>query len=178
MKEISMEAGLSQRYTNHCIRATTATILGHSGFAPRLICAVTGHKNEASLGHYINDVTVDQRREMSKILTSSSPKRQSPAPVATIQSPVENAPVATSQATVSTSQATVSTSQTTVSTNSLTSNVNSQQLHQFSALFSGANFYGTVNIQFGKWVNDHWTRDYSLQRVSLVWSYIFWLNCI
>ena len=42
MSEISEAAGLSQRYTNHCIRGISKTILGHAGLPSQAIMAVTG----------------------------------------------------------------------------------------------------------------------------------------
>jgi hypothetical protein len=43
---------LSTEYTNHCIRATTITLLNDSGFESRHIVTVSGHKNQASLTSY------------------------------------------------------------------------------------------------------------------------------
>jgi hypothetical protein len=68
MKSISTDAKLSQTYTNHCLRATTTTILGHAGVDGRNICSVTGHKNLQSLESYIREPTMDQRKEMCTIL--------------------------------------------------------------------------------------------------------------
>jgi hypothetical protein len=68
MKAISQEAELSQIYTNHCLRATTSTILAHAGVDTRNICSVTGHKNHQSLESYIREPTLNQRKEMCDIL--------------------------------------------------------------------------------------------------------------
>ena len=127
MKDISLEAGLSQIYTNHCIRAPTATMLGHAGVAPRLICAVTGHKNEQSLAHYIQDVTIDQRKHMSAIL-SNEPTANAVMPH---QAAATNMTVATPGQ----------------PSNSNTSTTNTS-MQRYATMFSGANFYGTVNIKF------------------------------
>jgi hypothetical protein len=70
MKTMSIEAGLSQVYTNHCLRATTSTVLAHAGFDTRNICSVTGHKNIQSLDSYVKEPTMDQRREMCSILNT------------------------------------------------------------------------------------------------------------
>ena len=43
--KISARAQLSDRYTNHCPRATTVTALSHAGFASKDICSVPGHKS-------------------------------------------------------------------------------------------------------------------------------------
>ena len=68
MKKISKDADLCQIYTNHSIRATAATVLSSAGIDSRNICAVTGHKNVASLTSYITAPTMAQRNEMSTVL--------------------------------------------------------------------------------------------------------------
>ena len=67
MKQISKEACLSKIYTNHCLRATTATILARSGVQDRDIAMVTGHKNVASLQHYVNAPTTKKMKSLSSI---------------------------------------------------------------------------------------------------------------
>ena len=52
MKTISSDAGLSQIYTNHCIRATCITTLDNNGFEARHIMSITGHKSETSIRAY------------------------------------------------------------------------------------------------------------------------------
>ena len=68
MKTISKEAKLSQVYTNHCLRATTATVLANAGVSSRDICAVTGHHNEGSLKSYITATSFQKRNEMCGML--------------------------------------------------------------------------------------------------------------
>ena len=57
MKTISKSAGLSQEYTNHCIRSTSITLLNHCGFESRHISTVNGHRNTASLSSYCIDTS-------------------------------------------------------------------------------------------------------------------------
>ena len=57
MKRLSHTAELSTEYTNHCIRATTITILNDSGFESRHIVTVSGQKNQASLTSYCYDTS-------------------------------------------------------------------------------------------------------------------------
>ena len=82
MKEISKAAGCSKIYTNHCLRATTVTVLDRAGFANRDIMSVTGHRSEASLKHYVS--TSDERKkQMSgkiacKMMQDSECKENSP----------------------------------------------------------------------------------------------------
>ena len=51
MQRISKDAGLSQIYTNHCIRATVITSLDHAGVEGRHIQQVSRHKSISSLQH-------------------------------------------------------------------------------------------------------------------------------
>ncbi|XP_072023365.1 uncharacterized protein [Amphiura filiformis] len=46
MSDLSQSAGLSNRYTNHCVRATTCVQLDRAGYDTQQIMAITGHKNE------------------------------------------------------------------------------------------------------------------------------------
>ena len=52
MKVISQQAELSTIYTNHSIRAKTMSIRDRSGFEPRHIMSVSGHRNESSIKTY------------------------------------------------------------------------------------------------------------------------------
>lgn len=52
MSEISQEARLSRRYTNHSLRATAITLWSEAGISNRHIMAISGHRNEESLRHY------------------------------------------------------------------------------------------------------------------------------
>ena len=52
MKQISKAAGLSEMYTNHCVRATAITVWGDAGLAPHQICHISGHKDPKSLQSY------------------------------------------------------------------------------------------------------------------------------
>ena len=51
--DLSTIAKLSRVYTNHCLRATAATVLGHKGAIGREITAFTGHRHQHSLLPYI-----------------------------------------------------------------------------------------------------------------------------
>lgn len=60
MKQLSTEAGLSRIYTNHCLRATSITILNDC-YEARHVMTVSGHKSESSLRHYAK--TSEQKRQ-------------------------------------------------------------------------------------------------------------------
>ena len=52
MNTLSLAAGLSCVYTNHRLRATTNVHMKRNGVEDHKICAVTGHRNVASLAPY------------------------------------------------------------------------------------------------------------------------------
>ena len=68
MGKLSLEAGCSQHYTNHCIRASTITVLKHSGVSESDICSVTGHKCKESIKQYCKEPSDVRKRELSTIL--------------------------------------------------------------------------------------------------------------
>ena len=70
MKEISKEAKLSKKYTNHCIRKTTATAMKKQGFDLHEISHVTKHKNLDSLKHYIEAPTYSDKRKYNNAMAN------------------------------------------------------------------------------------------------------------
>ncbi|MEW8548360.1 MAG: DUF3504 domain-containing protein [Candidatus Thiodiazotropha sp.] len=68
MPRLSAEAGLSRRYTNHCIRAMVASNLCDAGVSNMGIMSVTGHRNVQSLNSYIKP-SDSERRTISGILS-------------------------------------------------------------------------------------------------------------
>ena len=72
MKVISKEAKLSQIYTNHSVRATTATLLSHAGVDTREIMRITQHRNEGSVKSYNRDSSDAQKRQYSAILQGNA----------------------------------------------------------------------------------------------------------
>ena len=75
MKNISKQAGLSQQYTNHSIRATAVTILDKSGFEARHIMSVSGHRSESSIRSYSKTDEATKKR-ISETLTSATCRYQ------------------------------------------------------------------------------------------------------
>ena len=67
LAKLSKKCGLSQIYTNHSIRATSATVLHRAHHAPAEIQAVTGHKSLASLAIY-QHTSVQQKLDMGDTL--------------------------------------------------------------------------------------------------------------
>ena len=80
MKTISRQAGCSLMYTNHSLRATTVTVLDEAGIASRDIMAVTGHKSESSLKHYVR--TSNSRKQDMSMIISSQMQENIPVAVA------------------------------------------------------------------------------------------------
>ena len=68
MKEISAAAELSKIYSNHCIRATTITVLDGKGYEARHIKTVSGHRSDNSLQSYCR-TNLNTKRKMSAELS-------------------------------------------------------------------------------------------------------------
>lgn len=71
MKEISEEAQLSMKYTNHCVRATAITLWSNAGLENRHIMAISGHRNEQSLKSYNSRPSSAQLQQSSDVLSRS-----------------------------------------------------------------------------------------------------------
>ena len=71
MPRISEKAGLSTRYTCHCVRASCITALYQAGVSVDKITAITRHKNASSLKHYVSGMSTKQKDECSSILSAS-----------------------------------------------------------------------------------------------------------
>ena len=72
MKEISVAAKLSQIYTNHCIRATSVTLLDRAGIPVHRIMQVSGHRNDGSVKVYCERQTLQQQKQCSEILAKQT----------------------------------------------------------------------------------------------------------
>ena len=68
MANISSDLKLSRRYTNHCIRVTTVTVLKENGYSNSDICKYTGHKNPSSVDGYSRKRRDEDFAEMSSAL--------------------------------------------------------------------------------------------------------------
>ena len=68
MSSISKELKLSQKYTNHCIRATAVSLLDESNFDARHIMRVSGHKSESSIRSYSRRLSEVKHKEISHAL--------------------------------------------------------------------------------------------------------------
>ena len=101
MAKLSKEANLSQRYTNHSLRATVATRLSRAGVEGRHIIKVTGHKHEASLKSYVTEQTTSEKRKLSTLIHDTAPPTPQKVPKVETTTSVETAvPVAEEQSNV------------------------------------------------------------------------------
>ena len=69
LKKISKDAKLSKTYTNHSIKSTAVSILDRSCLEARHIMAVSGPKNECSIGSYCK-MDMSTKTEMSSSLST------------------------------------------------------------------------------------------------------------
>ena len=69
---LSKSADLSKRYTNHCVQATTVTLLKQQGVEDRKVCLLTGHKAERTLVSY-NVPDEGEHRKMASYLDEKAP---------------------------------------------------------------------------------------------------------
>ena len=101
-KDICIEAGVSRKYTNHCLRATTVTALDDAGYQARDIMTVSGHRSEASIRSY-SRTSEKRKKEMSAALsnlmpsTSSADAQENQPPTVGLGLPVQNLDLAASQ---------------------------------------------------------------------------------
>ena len=140
IKEISVAANLSQIYTNHCIRATTTTILSNAGVENRKIMSVTGHKNEGSLQSYVKQPTSAQRAEMCNILHTFGKLNENQVEMKAIENnPMELKAIEGKQEKMQRSVI-------------VQNRKENYEVDNSSAIFSGANFNGqtTINVQINQ----------------------------
>ena len=81
MKQISIGAGLSNKYTNHCGRAAAMTLWSDSCVPARHIMSISGHANEQSLASYNRRPSNSQLKNCSDISLCRKvelPHRQQP----------------------------------------------------------------------------------------------------
>lgn len=138
MKNISSAAGLSQIYTNHCVRATSITLWSNAGLTNRHIMSISGHRNEQSLLHYNQRPSTSQLKRCSDVLSqalggdsSDTDERQVPQRRRLLQK------------IVSKTSDTASTTTTAIASDSL----EIQNLPDFGGLFSNCSI-GNVNVSF------------------------------
>ena len=91
MKQISIGAGQSKKYTNHCVRATAITLWSDSCVPARHIMSISCHTNEQSLASYNRRPSTSQLKNCSDALQ----KGRAPAQTATAGTSFPNPPSST-----------------------------------------------------------------------------------
>ena len=69
MKTMSLAASIIPHLTNHCVRATSVTVLSDHNVEARHIKVVTGHKSITSIESYNARASLQQKENMSNILS-------------------------------------------------------------------------------------------------------------
>ena len=72
MRTISLNAEINPPLSNHCVRATSVTILSDANVETRhiMINCITGHKSDTSIESYSTKLSFQQKEKMSAILSS------------------------------------------------------------------------------------------------------------
>ena len=71
MISISKELKLSQKYTNHCLRATAVSFLDECDFEACDTMHVSGHKSKSSIRSYSRRLSEVKQKEISHALSSA-----------------------------------------------------------------------------------------------------------
>ena len=69
MKTMSLAASIIPHVTNHCVQATSVTVLSDHNVEARHIKVVTGHKSTTSIESYNARASLQQKENMSNILS-------------------------------------------------------------------------------------------------------------
>ena len=69
MKQLSKRAGVKLHLTNHCLRATSVTVLSDYNCETRHIKSVTGHKSDQAVESYNERPSIEQQQKMSLVLS-------------------------------------------------------------------------------------------------------------
>ncbi len=83
MPQISVLSELPTVYTNHCIRATTATAMARQGHSLNEIASVTGHRSLDSVKLYIGRPDVEAKSTFNASLSDYANNRRAPHPPVT-----------------------------------------------------------------------------------------------
>ena len=69
MKQMSKRAGIKPHLTNHCLRATSVTVLSDHNCDTRHIKSITGHKSDQAVESYNERPSIEQQQKMSFALS-------------------------------------------------------------------------------------------------------------
>jgi hypothetical protein len=93
MPTISIQASLSQSYTNHCIRNTSLTAMHRAGFSLHEISCFSKHKNIQSLKHYLDQPTLEDKMNYNVALANYSKGHKKNKAAETHPNPTSNAEI-------------------------------------------------------------------------------------
>ena len=68
MKDMSKRAGIELHHTNHCLRATSVTVLSDHNCETRRIKSITGHKSDQAVESYNERPSLEQQQKMPLVL--------------------------------------------------------------------------------------------------------------
>lgn len=80
MPTLYINAGLSKRYTNHCVRSTVMGILDRGKFGARKIMRWSGHKSETSIKSYAHTTSDEEKKEMANFLNNAAMRKENKPP--------------------------------------------------------------------------------------------------
>ena len=69
MREMSKRAGIEPHLTNHCLRATSVTVLSDHNCETRHIKSITGHRSDQAVESYNERPSMEQQQKMSLALS-------------------------------------------------------------------------------------------------------------
>jgi hypothetical protein len=78
MEVMCREAGITEKKTNHSLRATRATALFNAGVPEKLIREVTGHRSNSL--HLYERPSLEQRQAVSKVLVQGTANKENDVP--------------------------------------------------------------------------------------------------
>ena len=81
LKNLSTAAGLSKRYTNHCVRVTAISILKENGKTNEEIAQYSGHKNPQSVQRYCRKRRENEKCDVSNILSAGMTEQAKSLPI-------------------------------------------------------------------------------------------------
>ena len=69
IRDRSKRAGIEPHLTNHCLRATSVTVLSDHNCETRHIKSITGHKSDQVVESYNERPSIEQQQKMSLVLS-------------------------------------------------------------------------------------------------------------
>ena len=88
LKTMSTAAGIIPHLTNHCIQATSVTVLSDHNIEARHAKAVTSHKSDLSIQSYSSGASFQQKENMSNIHVNMSSQARVILPFTLVAAPL------------------------------------------------------------------------------------------